>query len=60
MWEHVLKETIEKENSPILQSLDNKKKKRLKKTLQSTEPTEYCGQDFTRLGELIDMLIGEC
>ncbi len=56
MWEHVLKETIEKENSPILQSLDDKKKKRLKKTLQSTEPTEYFGQDFTRLGELIDML----
>jgi hypothetical protein len=28
----------------------------LKKTLQSAEPTEYFGQDFTRMGELIDML----
>lgn len=47
---------IEKENSPILDSLDEKKRKRLKKTLQSAEPTEYFGQDFTRMGELIDML----
>ena len=57
MWELVLKEDkIEKENSPILESLDEKKRKRVKKTLQTAEPTEYFGQDFTQLGELIDML----
>jgi len=58
MWERILKQPdmIEKENSPILDSLDEKKRKRLKKTLQSAEPTEYFGQDFTRMGELIDML----
>ena len=57
MWELVLKEDkIEKEHSPILESLDEKKRKRVKKTLQTAEPTEYFGQDFTQLGELIDML----
>tara|TARA_R110001592_G_scaffold64636_7_gene198568 strand:+ start:3931 stop:4287 length:357 start_codon:yes stop_codon:yes gene_type:complete len=57
-WETVLKqpEIIEKENSPILDSLDSKKTKRLKKILQTAEPTEYFGQDFTRMGELIDVL----
>lgn len=52
----VKKQEIEKEFSPILDTLDDKERKRLKKTLQSVEPTEYFGQDFTRLGELIDML----
>jgi len=56
-WEHILKgEKIEKEFSPILEGLETKKKKSLKKTLQSAEPTEYFGQDFTRMGELIDLL----
>lgn len=50
------KQDLKKEFSPILDTLDDKKRKRLKKTLQSVEPTEYFGQDFTRLGELIDML----
>ena len=45
-WEYILKESIEKEYSPILEGLDKKKKKSLKKTLQSAEPTEYFGQDF--------------
>ena len=40
----------------ILESLDEKKRKRLKKTLQAAEPTEYFGQDFTKLGELLDMM----
>jgi hypothetical protein len=52
----IKKQEIEKEFSPILDTLDDKERKRLKKTLQSVEPTEYFGQDFTRLGELIDML----
>ena len=55
-WEYILKEKIEKENSPLLDGLNSKKKKALKKTLQSAEPSEYFGQDFTRMGELIDLL----
>jgi len=47
---------LRKENSAILDTLDEKQKKKLKKTLQSAEPTEYFGQDFTKLGELVDML----
>jgi ABC-type phosphate transport system auxiliary subunit len=50
---------IEKKALPkkqILASLDNKQKKRLKKTLQAAEPTEFFGQDFTKLGELIETL----
>ena len=33
-----------------------KKRKRVKKILQSTQPTEYMGQDFTKLGDLLDEL----
>ena len=40
----------------ILTSLDAKQKKTLKKTLQAAEPSEYFGQDFTKLGELIEMM----
>ena len=51
--------TIEKKVAPpkkILDSLNAKQKKRLKKTLQAAEPTEFFGQDFTKLGELIETL----
>ena len=44
------------EKAEILESLDEKKRKKLKKTLQAAEPTEYFGQDFTKLGELLDMM----
>ena len=40
----------------ILTSLDAKQKKTLKKTLQAAEPSEYFGQDFTKLGELLEMI----
>jgi hypothetical protein len=40
----------------VLDSLDAKGRKKLKKTLQSAEPTEFFGQDFTKLGELISTL----
>ena len=40
----------------ILDSLDGKGRKKLKKTLQSAEPTEFFGQDFTKLGDLISVL----
>lgn len=51
--------TLEKRAAPpkkILDSLDAKQRKRLKKTLQAAEPTEFFGQDFTKLGELIETL----
>ena len=51
-WEYVLI----KEESKILNALDSKQKKRLKKTLQAAEPSEYFGQDFTQLGDLISMM----
>jgi ABC-type phosphate transport system auxiliary subunit len=50
------KSNILKEYSPLLDSLDAKKRKLLKKKLQAAEPTEYFGQDFTELGELVDTL----
>lgn len=70
-WENILKELspreraeaeefapeeMKKEQSPILEQLDKKQRRRLKKTLQAAEPTEYFGQDFTQLGELLDMM----
>ena len=51
----VLKEVKEKPKE-LLDSMDGKAKKRLKKTLQAAEPTEFFGQDFTKLGELIEVL----
>ena len=56
IWEDIIKQKIEKENSPILENMGEKERKALKKTLQSVEPTEYFGRDFTQMGELIDML----
>ena len=52
----ILKE--EKKESPkeILDSMDAKQRKKLKKTLQAAEPTEFFGQDFTKLGDLISVL----
>jgi len=52
----ILKE--DKKDSPkeILDSMDAKQRKKLKKTLQAAEPTEFFGQDFTKLGDLISVL----
>ena len=47
---------IEKENAPLLGSLSEKERKAFKKTLQAAEPSEYFGQDFTKMGELIDLM----
>lgn len=55
-YKRLMKSDIEKEHSPLLDSLDAKKRKLLKKKLQSAEPSEYFGQDFTQLGELVDTL----
>ena len=47
---------VRKEDSPALASLSSKEKKKLKKVLQAAEPSEYFGQDFTKMGELIDLM----
>ena len=46
----------EKKSENILDSLNPKQKKKLKKTLQAAEPTEFFGQDFTKLGDLLEMI----
>ena len=51
----ILNIEIKKEDT-ILNSINTKERKKLKKTLQSAEPTEFFGQDFTKLGELIDLI----
>ena len=48
----ILKEK-KQEPKKLLDSLDAKGRKRLKK---AAEPTEFFGQDFTKLGELIETL----
>lgn len=48
MWRDVIKE-----HSPLLAKLDPKEKKKMKKLLQSTQPSEYFGQDLTKLSDLI-------
>ena len=53
--QYILKEEKTSKKT-ILNSLDRKQTKRLKKTLQAAEPTEFFGQDFTKMGELIDVL----
>ena len=50
------REIIRKENAPLLEKLDSKMKKKVKKNLQAAQPSEFFGQDFTRLGELIETL----
>ena len=50
-WENVLKA-----NSPMLDKTNPKLKKKVKKLLQSVQPSEYMGQDFTKLGDLISEL----
>ena len=54
--EIIIKKDDKKVKKNILESLDKKQTKRLKKTLQAAQPTEFFGQDFTKLGELIRAL----
>ena len=51
-WEKILL----KAHSPMLDKASSKQKKKVKKILQSTQPSEYMGQDFTKLGDLLDEL----
>ena len=52
MWESQLI----KEDSDLLQKVSAKQKKKLKKLVQTSEPSEYMGQDFTKLSDLVKEL----
>ena len=52
----ILKEEKKESKKDIIDSLDAKGRKKLKKVLQASEPTEFFGQDFTKLGDLIEVL----
>jgi len=52
--EFILKEKDVKKE--LLDTLSPKERKRIKKILQSAQPTEFFGQDFTKLGELVGEL----
>jgi hypothetical protein len=47
---------ILKAESPMLDKANPKKKKKIKKVLQTAQPSEYMGQDFTKLGSLLSEL----
>ena len=47
MWQEILK-------ASILEKVDSKKRKRLKKLLQASQPSEFFGQDMTKLSSLLD------
>ena len=50
-WFSVLKD---ESAGPLIEKLDKKQKKRIKKLLQSAQPTEFMGQEVTQLTSLLD------
>ena len=54
--EFIIKAEKKQVPKKLLDGLDSKQKKRLKKVLQSAQPTEFFGKDFTQMGELISVL----
>ena len=48
-WQTILK-------ANLLEKVDSKKKKKLKKLLQTLEPSEFFGKEMTQLTDLIDEL----
>jgi|21_taG_2_1085346.scaffolds.fasta_scaffold39935_2 Txe/YoeB family toxin of Txe-Axe toxin-antitoxin module len=54
--EFVPEEMEKKDNSPLLQKLNKKQKKKIKKLLQAAQPSEYLGQEYTKAGDLISEL----
>ena len=50
-WKDILKE-----DKGLLSTLSAKEKKKIKKILSSAEPSEYFGQDFAKMGELVDVM----
>jgi len=59
-WEDILKDdkTSLFSLSDAIGKTNSKQKKKLKKVLQASEPTEFFGQEMTKLTELIDELKG--
>ena len=51
-WQDVLKA------DSVLDKMGNKEKKRIKKLLQASQPTEMFGKDMTKLSDLIEELNG--
>ena len=51
-WQDVLKA------ASVLDKMGNKEKKRIKKLLQASQPTEMFGKDMTKLSDLIEELNG--
>jgi len=51
MWKEIIKE-----DEGLLRKVNPKQKKKIKKLVQSSEPSEYMGQDFTKLNDLISEL----
>ena len=49
-------EMNKKDDSPLLQKLNKKQKKKVKKLLQSAQPSEYLGQEYTKAGALLEEL----
>ena len=49
-------EMEKKDSSPLLQKLNKKQKKKIKKLLQSAQPSEYLGQEYTKAGALLEEL----
>jgi len=54
--EIVLKAQATQKPKKLLDSLTDKQRKRLKKVLQASQPTEFFGKDFTQMGQLISIL----
>jgi len=54
--EFILKEKKREVPRELLDTLDPKQKKKLKKTIQAAEPTEFFGADFSKLNDLLEML----
>ena len=53
-WQDILKNEGETPSNSILDKLQPKEKKKLKKLLQSSQPTEYMGQEMTKMTDLIN------
>ena len=54
--EFILKEKKNDSPKEILDSMDAKARKKLKKTLQSAEPTEFFGQDLITVLKALDLM----
>lgn len=52
-WQDIIKDEGKALSNSILDKLDPKEKKKLKKLLQTSQPTEYMGQELTKMTDLI-------